>query len=80
MDTYHGDIDMSNYVVWANKSQEIKATGLTLAQAKFLAETLGSREYSYGTVRRNLMSGKEFLLGANTPLCCDPSSETYWSM
>lgn len=28
----------------------------------------------------NMMSGKEFTQGVNTPLCCDPSSETYWSM
>lgn len=31
-------------------------------------------------VKRNLLSGKEFVQGVNTPLCCDPSSETYWSM
>jgi hypothetical protein len=30
--------------------------------------------------RRNLMSGKTFTQPINTPLCCDPSSETYWSM
>jgi hypothetical protein len=24
--------------------------------------------------------GKEFTQRVNTPLCCDPSSETYWSM
>jgi hypothetical protein len=29
---------------------------------------------------RNLMSGKMIEIEANTPLCCDPSSETYWSM
>jgi hypothetical protein len=29
---------------------------------------------------RNLMSGKMIEIDANTPLCCDPSSETYWSM
>jgi hypothetical protein len=28
----------------------------------------------------NLMSGKPFQQGVNTPLCLDPSSETYWSM
>jgi hypothetical protein len=31
-------------------------------------------------IRKNLMSGKEFSQPVNTPLCCDPSSETYWSM
>jgi hypothetical protein len=29
---------------------------------------------------RNLMSGKEIEIAADTPLSCDPSSETYWSM
>jgi hypothetical protein len=31
-------------------------------------------------VVHNLMSGKATVIDANTPLCCDPSSETYWSM
>lgn len=29
---------------------------------------------------KNLMSGKEIEIDYDTPLCCDPSSETYWSM
>ncbi len=28
----------------------------------------------------NLMSGKEIEIPSNTPHCCDPSTETYWSM
>jgi hypothetical protein len=28
----------------------------------------------------NLMSGKEIEIDSNTPHCCDPSTETYWSM
>lgn len=28
----------------------------------------------------NLMSGKEIEIASNTPRCCDPSSELYWSM
>jgi hypothetical protein len=28
----------------------------------------------------NLMSGKSVVQSVNTPLCCDVSSETYWSM
>jgi len=31
-------------------------------------------------IKRNLMSGKEYQEPVNTPLCCSPSSETYWSM
>lgn len=30
--------------------------------------------------RINLMSGKPFMTSVNTPACCDPSTETYWSM
>jgi hypothetical protein len=30
--------------------------------------------------RTNLLSGKKYMERANTPLCCSPSSETYWSM
>lgn len=30
--------------------------------------------------KKNLLSGKPFQQRVNTPLCCDPSSETYWSM
>lgn len=29
---------------------------------------------------KNLMSGREVKIAEGTPLCCDPSSETYWSM
>jgi hypothetical protein len=29
---------------------------------------------------RNLMTDKEVEIAADTPLCCDPSLETYWSM
>jgi hypothetical protein len=30
--------------------------------------------------RVNLMTGQEYQERADTPLCCSPSSETYWSM
>lgn len=29
--------------------------------------------------KRSLMTGQEFQQPVNTPLICDPSSETYWS-
>jgi hypothetical protein len=31
-------------------------------------------------VVKNLMTQKEVVIDKDTPLCCDPSSETYWSM
>lgn len=30
--------------------------------------------------RKNLMSGAEFEEDVNTPNCCSPASETFWSM
>lgn len=30
--------------------------------------------------KKNLLSGEEFTQPVNTPLCCDPSSETYHCM
>ncbi len=30
--------------------------------------------------RINMMSGCKYMESVNTPLCCSPSSETYWSM
>ncbi len=29
--------------------------------------------------KTNLLTGEEFQISEDTPLCCDPSSETYWS-
>jgi hypothetical protein len=29
---------------------------------------------------QNLLSGKLVRVAVNTPACCDPSTETYWSM
>lgn len=28
----------------------------------------------------NLMSGEKIQIAADTPMCCNPSTETYWSM
>lgn len=37
---------------------------------------------SFRTTKKviNMMSGKEIEIDVNTPACCDPSTETYWSM
>ena len=49
--------------------------------------TMGIAEIGYyyehieKTVTRvNMMSGAEYTESVNTPLCCSPASETYWSM
>lgn len=42
-------------------------------------ETYNKRVVTRITVK-SLMTGKDVEIDSNTPLCCDPSSETYWSM
>lgn len=47
--------------------------------------TYADREtYEKRTVYRkkvkNLMTGQDVEIDSNTPRCCDPSSELYWSM
>jgi len=41
-------------------------------------------EYNNSVVHKvlvkNLMTGKEVVIDSNTPWCCNPASETYWSM
>lgn len=32
------------------------------------------------TVVRSYMTGKEVVIDSDTPWCCNPASETYWSM
>lgn len=46
-----------------------------------LAETLFMIKYPVGmkTVK-NLMTGQEIQIAEDTPYCCDPSTERYWSM
>jgi hypothetical protein len=40
-----------------------------------------TQHYKPRTVtRKNLMSGAEYQEDVNTPLCCSPASETFWSM
>jgi hypothetical protein len=46
-----------------------------MSQAEYNAKTAGKGEW-----KRNLMNGKLIWVAHDTPLSCDPSSETYWSM
>jgi len=48
-------------------------------KVKYVSKRHHLRLVTYKTVR-NLLSGKELEIESDTPLCCDPSSETYWSM
>jgi hypothetical protein len=38
-------------------------------------------KYPVGTKTvKNLMTGEDVVIAEDTPHCCDPSTETYWSM
>lgn len=48
--------------------------------AQILEVSIDTRSSDEIEVKTNLMSGLEFVQAVDTPLCCDASSETYWSM
>lgn len=63
---------------------ECIAKGVTLAKGAMMGTKAGT-EYSvtyHPTTRTvtNLMTGKPVEIPYDTPHCCDPSTETYWSM
>ena len=47
----------------------------------FMEETFFALKYPVGTkVVKSLMTGKEVVIAEDTPWCCNPASETFWSM
>ena len=47
----------------------------------YVEESRFDLKYPIGTKKvKNLMTGKEIEIAADTPWCCNPASETYWSM
>lgn len=63
--------------------EEITAATFESAEAKSAAmfgpKVIVKVHQTYVT-RVNIMSGKEYLERWDTPMCCSPSSESYWSM
>lgn len=84
------------FVVYHRKStQLVKVFNLESAAKRSktcMNRNAGSDEYAYSfediyykdVVKtkkvKNLMTGEEIKIPSNTPHCCDPSTETYWSM
>ena len=48
---------------------------LAVAEVAFYTQNIAAT-----VTRTNLMTGKTYQESVNTPMCCSPSSETYWSM
>ena len=58
-----------------------------IKRQKFSASALGIADSIHNinhiktmVERTNLMTGKTYMEDVNTPRCCSPSSEAYWSM
>jgi hypothetical protein len=67
-----------------SKSRQVKHARL-VRHARRSVDFARSMEEQYEQgvqtkVVTNLMSGNLVRIPVDTPLCCDPSSETYWSM
>lgn len=57
-----------------------------------LNNRVGSKKFAYDLAwvyyarvekmveRTNMMTGEKYMESVNTPRCCSPSSESYWSM
>ena len=74
-----------------NRTRAYKTFGAAKATRTRLCNKAGWNEAQLNIVDRNtyrapmkkvinLMSGVEIEIAADTPRCCDPSSELYWSM
>jgi len=74
-----------------NKTRAYKTFGAAKATRTRLCRKAGWSENELNIVTRetyraptkkvtNLMSGIEIEIDADTPRCCDPSSELYWTM
>jgi hypothetical protein len=74
-----------------NKTRAYKTFGAAKATRTRLCTKAGWNESQLNIVDRatytapkitvkNLMSGKPVEIDADTPWCCNPASETYWSM
>lgn len=60
---------------WTRETVPMTREDFAIAEAVEFREKIEKK-----VVVRNLMSGEEYEEAINTPNCCSPASETYWSM
>jgi hypothetical protein len=84
------------FIVFHRTSTQMIKSFASVSSAKrsmtCMNRNAGSYQYEYTTDEdyhtrvvtkktvKNLMTGQEVQIDSNTPRCCDPSSEAYWSM
>jgi hypothetical protein len=67
------------YKTMAAARAAITRQNLDTSKWNIAEEVMFAQFVSKKVVRVNLMTGKEYEEDVNTPLCCSPASETYWS-
>lgn len=70
--------DSQGRVRWDIQGGSHTGIGLLRTIERIIAEQVKAMEGQ--KVVKNLLSGAEIVIPKDTPLCCDPSSETYHSM
>lgn len=71
--------------VFDKKSSAKRSTTCANRNAGYYSYAYCPQDYYYSDIVKtkkvkSLMTGKEIEIPSNTPRCCDPSTETYWSM
>lgn len=68
--------------VWQNRDEAEMKREVRELQYELYPAKLGFRIEFHPTMKtvKNLMTGKDIQIERDTPRCCDPSSELYWSM
>ena len=61
--------------ILSNRNESITKSDYAIAEFNDFKINIEKTE-----VVKNLMSGKDVTQSVNTPHCCDPSTESYWSM
>jgi len=67
--------------VWGGRTPAVMASECIALFALYPVKQGYRFEYNptFKTVK-SLMTGKDVVIAADTPWCCNPASETYWSM
>lgn len=65
--------------VWFVMEDSVKVINAHARKRDAVSEASFLNTHTTKTVK-SLMSGQDVEIALDTPLCCDPSSETYWSM
>jgi len=68
--------------VWQNRDEAEMKREVRELQYELYPTRLGYRFEFYPTMItvKNLMTGKDVEIDRDTPWCCNPASESYWSM